>query len=115
VAITPNTARMLACDAAIIPAVLGSDAEILDLGRATRTWTRAQRKAAKLRDRGCVFPRCQTGLDRCDLHHLDHWANGGPTDHNNSAHVCNYHHWLVHHTNWTITRNKHGTIEVRRT
>jgi hypothetical protein len=115
-AITPQTARRIACDAKIIPAVLGGNSEILDLGRSTRTWTHAQRRAARLRDKGCVFPNCQTGLDRCQLHHLKHWfKHHGPTDHHNSAHLCHFHHWLVHHTNWTITRNRDGKIEVRRT
>lgn len=84
VPITPDTARRLACDADIIPAVLGSDGTVLDLGRAQRSWSAAQRRAARLRDGGCVFPRCQAALDTCDLHHLRHWAHGGPTDHDKS-------------------------------
>jgi Domain of unknown function (DUF222) len=113
--ISPETARRLACDANIIPAVLGGPNEILNLGRSRRTFTRAQRRAAALRDNGCVFPRCQAPLSRCELHHGDFWANGGGTDHTTSAYVCPFHHWLVHHTNWTITRNAEGKIEIRRT
>jgi hypothetical protein len=114
--ITPNTARMLACDAGIIPAVLGSHSEILDLGRSTRTWTRAQRRAAKLRAGGhCESPKCQASIQRCDLHHQHHWAHGGKTDLNNAIYLCTYHHWLVHHTPWQITRNKAGQVQIRRT
>jgi hypothetical protein len=114
--ITANAARMYACDAGIIPAVLGGASEILDLGRATPTWNRAQRRAAALRDQGCVFTRCQAPLSRCQLHHLEFWAaHYGPTDHKNGAYVCPFHHWLVHHTPWTITRNSDGKIEIRRT
>jgi hypothetical protein len=114
--ITPNTARMLACDAGIIPAVLGSNSEVLDLGRTTRTWTRAQRKAAKIRAGGhCESPKCRATIDRCDLHHEQHWANGGPTDTSNGIYLCAYHHWLTHHTNWTITRSNDGQVVVRRT
>jgi len=51
-------ARRLACDAQIIPAVLGADSELLDLGRARRTASPAQRRALRLRDRGCVGPGC---------------------------------------------------------
>jgi hypothetical protein len=112
--VTPNTVRMLACDAGIIPVVMRGTSEVLDLGRSTRTWSRAQRKAAKLRDGGCVFPKCQAPIDRCELHHIVHWSNGGPTDHRNGAHVCTYHHWVVHHTNWAIIRNN-GHVEVLRT
>jgi hypothetical protein len=114
-AITPATARMIACDAGIIPVVLSGKSEILDIGRSTRTWTTAQRRAAALRDRGCVFPHCQITLPYCHLHHLTYWAHGGPTDHHNSAHLCHFHHWLVHHTHWNIQRTHTGTIEVHRT
>jgi hypothetical protein len=113
--ITPETARRLACDGHIIPAVLGEDSELLDLGRSRRIFTKAQRRAAALRDGGCVFPSCQTPLNRCELHHLKFFEHGGPTDHHNSAYLCLFHHWLVHHTNWTITRNAAGKIEISRT
>ena len=113
--ISPSIARRLACDAGWIPAVLGGPSEILDLGRSQRSFSRAQRRAAALRDRGCVFPHCQAGLDRCQLHHLDYWEHLGCTDLHNSAYLCTFHHWLVHHTNWTIIRNAQGRIEVRRT
>jgi hypothetical protein len=113
--ITPATARRFACDAHIIPAVMGGDSEVLDLGRSRRIFTKAQRRAAALRDGGCVFPSCQTELARCELHHMDHFENLGPTNHHNSAYLCHFHHWLIHHTNWTITRNTAGKIEIRRT
>jgi hypothetical protein len=112
--ISAADARRLACDAEILPAVLGSDSTVLDLGRTTRTWSAGQRRAARLRDQGCVFPRCDAGLDRCDLHHLRYWSHGGPSDHVNSAHLCHYHHWLIHHTPWTIARDRHGTVAVSR-
>jgi hypothetical protein len=114
--IGPGTARMLACDAGVIPAVLGGKSEVLDLGRKQRTWSIAQRRAARLRDRGCTWPKCQATLDRCALHHQDFWARDhGRTDYNKSLHLCPFHHWLVHHSTWTIKRNDHGHIEVSRT
>ena len=113
--ITPAIARRIACDAGIIPAVLGGPSEILDLGRSQRSFSRAQRRAAALRDKGCVFPQCQAGLERCQLHHLNFWEFGGQTNLHDSAYLCTFHHWLVHHTNWIISRNAQGLIEVRRT
>lgn len=106
--------RRLACDAAVIPAVLGSSGEILDIGRATRTWTTAIRRAARLRDRGCTFPGCAAGLDRCELHHLDFWANGGETSLHNSAHLCAFHHWLVHERGWAARRMQDGSLHFTR-
>ena len=114
--ITPNTARMHACDAGIIPAVLSGDSEILDLGRTTRTWTRAQRRAAKLRaGRHCEAPKCRAAIERCDLHHANYWEHGGQSNFDNAIYLCAYHHWLEHHTNWHFTRNKDGTIQIRKT
>ena len=56
--ISPSEARRLACDADILPAVMGSNSPILDLGRTTRLFTGDLRQAIVLRDRGCVFPGC---------------------------------------------------------
>jgi hypothetical protein len=116
VEISPAAARRLACDADLLPVVLGGASQPLDIGRTSRTWTTAQRRAARLRDSGCVWPDCQATLDRCDLHHLHYWSRGGPSNLTNSAHLCTYHHWLVHHSNWTISRHPdtHQTV-VRRT
>ncbi len=54
--ISPSEARRLACDADILPVVLGSDSQILDVGRTTRLFTGDLRQAIAVRDRGCVFP-----------------------------------------------------------
>lgn len=113
--VTPATARRLACDADIIPVVLGGRGEVLDLGRSSRLFSRAQRRARALEDGGCVWPKCQAGLDRCHVHHLDFWWQGGRTDKDRGANLCSFHHWLVHHTNWTINRKPAGRIEVHRT
>ncbi|HVV76988.1 MAG TPA: HNH endonuclease signature motif containing protein [Mycobacteriales bacterium] len=84
--ITPNTLRMLACDAAIIPVVMRGQSEILDLARSTRTWNRAQRRAAKIRAHGhCEAPLCQARIQRCALHHEHPWTTGGPTNLDNGT------------------------------
>jgi hypothetical protein len=114
--ITPETARRLACDADIIPVVLGSEGQVLNLGRHTPTWSIHQRRAAAHRDSGCVWPDCTAELGRCQLHHLQHWAKGGPTDIDNSAYLCHFHHWLVHHKRWTISRDAISKrISIQRT
>jgi len=97
-----STVRRLACDAKIIPAVLGGPSQPLDLGRAQRTVTTALRRALVLRDKGCTFPGCDLPPGWCDAHHLRHWANGGPTDLNNTVLLCPRHHHTAHHQNWTI-------------
>ena len=102
VPITAGTARRLACDATIIPAVLCSTEEPLDLGRAARLVSTAQRRALVLRDQGCRFPGCDRPPQWTDAHHLVPWANGGPTDLDNLVSICRWHHSAVHEGGWTL-------------
>ncbi len=100
--VTAETARRLACDATIIPVVLGSAGEPLDLGRAARLVSTAQRRALILRDRGCRFPGCDRPPQWTDAHHVTSWANGGPTNLHNLVSLCRWHHTAVHEGGWTL-------------
>jgi hypothetical protein len=79
-AITPDTARRIACDAAIIPVVLGGDGIPLDVGRARRLATRQQRQALRAMYPTCAFDDCDIPHSRCQPHHLHPWETGGPTN-----------------------------------
>ena len=94
--LAPDMVRRIACDAGIIPVVLGKDGQILDLGRRFRHFTSAQARALWLRDGGCTFPDCTVPAAWCDGHHLWHWADGGPTNLDNAALLCGRHHTIVH-------------------
>lgn len=94
--LSPTQTRMLACDAQVVPAVLGSRGELLDLGRARRLITPGQRRALHERDGGCTFPGCSVPPAWCDGHHLVYWSLGGPTDMSNLALLCRHHHTQVH-------------------
>ena len=94
--IAPETVRRLACDANVIPTVLGGSGEILEQGRSTRLATPGQLAALWLRDSGCTFPGCTTPAHWCDAHHLVHWADGGKTDLTNLALLCGRHHSVAH-------------------
>jgi hypothetical protein len=94
--LAPETVRRLACDATLIPLVLGADREILDWGRAKRLFTPAQTKRLWLRDGGCTYPGCDAPAQFCDAHHLVHWADGGSTDLANAGLLCDRHHQVVH-------------------
>jgi hypothetical protein len=91
-----DTIRMLACDSSVSRIVLGPDSEILDIGRKTRVWTTAQRRAIAVRDRHCQAPGCERPPRWCDIHHSDHWADGGPTDIDKGELLCRFHHTLEH-------------------
>jgi hypothetical protein len=105
--ICADTARRLACDAELIPAVLGGRGEVLDIGQADHEFTTPIRRAAYLRDHGrCAFPSCTAPV--VELHHLTFRRHGGPTSLHNAAWLCAYHHWLAHEGHWTVQRAPHG-------
>jgi hypothetical protein len=101
--ISAGRARRLACDAKILPAVLGGASEVLDWGRAKRLATPAQRAALALRDRGCTYPGCTRPPAWCEAHHLLGWLDDGLTDLANLALVCCAHHDLLHQDGWWLT------------
>ncbi|HSV68413.1 MAG TPA: DUF222 domain-containing protein [Mycobacteriales bacterium] len=104
--------RRLACDAHIIPAVLGGESQVLDLGRGSRHYAGAARRAIILRDRGCVFPGCDRPYQWCQVHHCTHWANGGRTDQNNGVLLCGHHHRAIHHNGWDVRIADDGLPEL---
>ncbi len=110
--LTPRSIRRLACDATLIPAVLDTAGQVLDLGRAARTWTGPARHAIIVRDGGCVFPGCDRPAAWCDVHHCTYYREGGRTDRDNGALVCGYHHDLIHHAGWQVRVASDGLPEV---
>ncbi|MGY1831296.1 DUF222 domain-containing protein [Geodermatophilus sp. SYSU D01180] len=96
-AISAARARWLACEGAVSRVVFGPGGAPLDLGREQRLMSRHIRKAAELRDGGCVFAGCGAPTWWCDVHHLVHWIDGGDTSLDNSALLCERHHTKVHH------------------
>ena len=94
--IAAHTARRLACEAGIIPVVLGGSREVLDQGRRKRLFTRAQRIALATRDRGCTAVGCRTAAWFCHAHHDQPWAAGGTTDLTNGRLLCPTHHRTAH-------------------
>ncbi|NJC23400.1 hypothetical protein BJ994_002476 [Arthrobacter pigmenti] len=100
--INARTVRKLACDADIIPIVLGGTNEILDLGRTQRLFTPKQRKALHARDKGCAFPGCHMPSHWTEAHHITPWSEGGTTTTDNGVLLCSHHHHLIHQGEWTI-------------
>lgn len=106
--LSTSTVRRLACDAAIIPMVLGTKGEPLDVGRQRRLVTTGLRLALWQRDGGCSFPGCTIPPQWTDAHHVHHWSAGGPTSLLNLALLCRRHHSHVHrhHLSATVTATR---------
>jgi hypothetical protein len=75
--VTAATVRKIACDADIIPVLLGSEGRILDIGRTIPApW--------------------------CEAHHITYWSHGGTTGTDNGTLLCSHHHHLIHKEQWQI-------------
>lgn len=111
-AIPVSEVRRLACQARILPAVLGGRSEVLDLGRSRRLFTKAQRTALTLRQRTCAFEGCDVPIEWCEAHHLDPWSSGGRTDLANSVGCCSRHHHVIHDPRYAVERQGSGEFRA---
>jgi hypothetical protein len=103
--IGPETARRLACDAGVVRILTDPAGLPLDVGQQQRTATASIRRAVELRDGHCVFTGCSTPAAWCDVHHVVHWAHGGPTSCENGALLCERHHTAVHEGGFGVGRD----------
>ncbi len=95
--ISAARARWITCDGQVTRVVMGPDGMPLDYGRTVRLVPPHIRRAAEVRDGGCVFTGCGAPTHWCDVHHLLEWVNSGETSLENSALLCERHHTKVHH------------------
>ncbi|WP_052273771.1 HNH endonuclease signature motif containing protein [Arthrobacter sp. L77] len=100
--LSARTIRRIACDADLIPLVLGGDGQILDMGRAGRLFPPHMRRALVARDRGCAFPDCTVPATWCEAHHMTPWSRGGTTSIDNGVLLCAHHHHTIHDGLWTV-------------
>jgi len=107
--------RRLACTARIIPAVLGGRSEVLDLGRSSRLFKPAQRKAMIVRDRECRAEGCTIPAAWCEAHHAGKpWSRGGRTDLKDGLLLCSWHHHRAHDPTYVSSRLPEGDVRFSR-
>ena len=112
--ITPGEARRLACTAGLIPAVLGTKSEVLDLGRNARLFSPAQRKALALQHPRCRAEDCPIPAPWCEAHHATAWSSRGRTDLEAGILLCHWHHKRVHDTRYRTERLPSGDLRYHR-
>jgi hypothetical protein len=108
--VSPESLRMLCCDAAVVPVVLNGRGQPLDVGRVTRTIPDGLRRAVAARDRGCTHPGCGRPASWTECHHIIPWEHGGPTRLDNLVLLCRADHRQIHSTDW-IVRIRDGLPE----
>ncbi|MCY4518251.1 MAG: DUF222 domain-containing protein [Acidimicrobiaceae bacterium] len=105
----PEIVRRLACDAEVIPMILGGPGGPADVGRIRRTVPKRLRRLLVARDRHCRWPGCHEPASRCDAHHIIHWLDGGPTDLDNLVLLCHRHHHHLHQHGYKMVPQPDGT------
>lgn len=112
--ISAAEARRLACEAGIVPIVLGGRSEPLDVGRARRFHTKAQRVAIGLRDGGCAADGCDWPPGMCHVHHRTPWSRGGRTSVADGIMLCPRHHTIAHDARYQLRSGPSGKVAFSR-
>ncbi|AFR50677.1 HNH endonuclease [Gordonia sp. KTR9] len=99
-AVTASTARRLSCDGGVAEIVLDGEGVPLRMGTTKRLFPHHLRQAIVVRDVCCV--KCGAPAAHTQVHHLVHWADGGPTDLDNGCLLCQRCHTQVHHHGWRV-------------
>jgi Domain of unknown function (DUF222)/HNH endonuclease len=69
----------------------GPSRRVVDLGRRSRFFTGALRRAIELRDRRCTEPGCDTPAEDGEIDHVIPFSKGGGTDQANGEAKCDHH------------------------
>ncbi len=112
--LSPAEARRLACEAGIVPVVLGGDSQPLDYGREKRFHTSAQRRVIFARDTTCRAEGCEIPANWCHVHHDDPWLSGGTTSVDKGLTLCARHHTAAHDTRYQHSRLPDGRLRFTR-
>ena len=113
--ISAGEARRLACGANILPAVLDTDSEVLDLGRTRRLFSTAQRKALAVKQRTCRADGCTVPSTWCEAHHAGRpWGCGGRTDLTDAMLLCSWHHHRIHDDRYLVQDTRDGGVRFHR-
>jgi hypothetical protein len=110
--VSAQKAQRMACNAHLVAVYLDSASRVIDHGMTRRIYDRHQRLVLALRDQGCIFPACDRPPSWCEAHHINYWSEEGPTDLDNAALLCHFHHFLVHEGEWGAVMAPDGVPEI---
>jgi hypothetical protein len=107
-----SAVRRLACDGEVLP-IFTRNGVPIDVGRRYRMISNSMRALIEGRDRHCQWPGCDVPGRWCQVHHVQHWKDGGTTDRWNLILLCDHHHHAAHDGRFTIILHKPGNITIR--
>ncbi len=100
-----ETVKRLCCDGQAVVMTETKDGEPLSIGRKSRVVPKGIERAVRARDKNtCRFPGC-CNKRFVDIHHIEHWANGGETALGQLMLLCPKHHTLVHEGGFRIEKD----------
>ncbi|HET6627401.1 MAG TPA: DUF222 domain-containing protein [Nocardioidaceae bacterium] len=113
--ISAGEARRLACQAGIIPMVLGGNSMPLDLGHEQRLFDKYQKIALDHQHHGCAAANCDRPPAWVEYHHPHAWKAGGRTDLANGLPLCPPHHHMADHPDsWNLKHLPDGSVRFSR-
>jgi HNH endonuclease len=112
--LSAGEARRLACNAGIVPVVLGGRSEPLDVGYEARLHNTAMRRGLSVRHDTCAAEGCERPFAWCDVHHPHAWSQGGRTSLDNALPLCPWHHQRAHDSGFTLRLLPSGEVRFRR-
>jgi hypothetical protein len=113
--ISASEARRLACNANLLPVVLGGDSVPLDQARLTRLYKGPRRDTLAATQPTCRADGCDIPAAWCDAHHGNgRWADGAGTNLADAILLCPFHHHRAHDRRYDLTRLPNGRVRFNR-
>ncbi len=112
--LSPGEARRLAARHGVIPVVLGTKSEVLDVGSKARLHTKAMRIGLRVQHRTCTVEGCTIPAAWCEAHHKKPWALYHQTNLKDGTLACGPHHRKIHNPAYTVTYDPGGTTHITR-
>ena len=107
-ALPQTVLERLMCMATVTGVVFDGKGQPIWVGRDRRFPTEAQIKAIIARDRHCTGKDCTAGPERCEIHHIVPWEQGGLTDIDKMCLACPLCHHNIHDRGYIVTKTNTG-------
>ena len=107
-ALPQTVLERLMCTAAVTGVVFDGKGQPIWVGRTHRHATEAQVKAIIARDRHCTGKDCSAGPERCEIHHIVPWEQGGLTDIDTMCLACPHCHHNIHDRGYIVIKTNTG-------
>ena len=107
-ALPQTVLERLMCMATVTGVVFDGKGQPIWVGRDRRFPTEAQIKAIIARDRHCTGKDCTAGPERCEIHHIVPWEQGGLTDIDKMCLACPHCHHNIHDRGYIVIKTNTG-------